>query len=144
MHLCALPKRPKTPNPFYELGSRSISVSFNPGLRTKEWSKNAVSLSCYFSFISTDRQTHLASGYWLLSYLYLFSFLQTEFCLQDICSKEIYCIYLKVRQVVEFLTCGYKNWLDCCKSICVKVIQPKKLPGSPQKGTKNFRAEIQK
>ena len=88
---------------------------------TKEQSKNAVSLSCYFSFISTDRQTHLASGYWLLSYLYLFSFLQTEFCLQDICSKEIYCIYLKVRQVVEFLTCGYKNWLDCCKSICVQV-----------------------
>ena len=32
-----------------------ISVLFIPGLCTKEWSKNAVSLSCYFSFISTDR-----------------------------------------------------------------------------------------
>ena len=85
-----------------------ISVLFIPGLCTKEWSKNSVSLSCYFSFISTDRQTHLASGYWLLSYLYLFSFLQTEFCLQDICSKETYSIYLRVRWVVEFLTCGYK------------------------------------
>ena len=32
-----------------------ISVLFIPGLCTKEWSKNAVPLSCYFSFISTDR-----------------------------------------------------------------------------------------
>ena len=51
----ALPKKPETPNPFYELGRRTISVLIIPGLCTNEWSKNAVSLSCYFSFISTDR-----------------------------------------------------------------------------------------